>query len=291
MKKLLIGLLFTLIGVSPSFAQFGASPFVVNQSSISLQFGESILNTPDGRFCFRGVGGTNNEDICFDVEGTSNRIDFESTTGANVIFFNGISILFNDGRDILLGNGSDNSLSFETQGNDNLQLGVTTGAANASGYFSIVEKADVSDADRSPTASWPNGATPSDPTFCVTSADATSALDNACIWHDQTNANLGYGTGNLTLVSSEVPNLSSCGTSPTIAGNGNAGKVTIGTSASDTCTLTFDVAYTNAPSCVVTGEDTSITLAATTTTSTLVITAPAATDFSSDVINYACFGY
>jgi hypothetical protein len=91
----------------------------------------------------------------------------------------------------------------------------------------------------------------------------------------------------------DVPTLSSCGTSPTISATAtdNGGKITVGTSASDTCTLTFSgSAWTNAPSCSVIGEDSAITLAATTTTTTLVITAPAATDFSSDVLMYNCFG-
>jgi len=89
-----------------------------------------------------------------------------------------------------------------------------------------------------------------------------------------------------------APTLSSCGTSPSISTTATdmGGKITIGTSASDTCTLTFNSGWTNAPSCNVTGEDSAITLAATTTTTTLIVTAPAATDFSSDVIMYNCFG-
>lgn len=87
-----------------------------------------------------------------------------------------------------------------------------------------------------------------------------------------------------------APAVSSCGTSPSVVGSDSAGKVTIGTTASDTCTLTFDSPFAAAPACVVIGDDNAINLAATSSTTALVITAPAATDFSSDVIMYICVG-
>jgi hypothetical protein len=90
-----------------------------------------------------------------------------------------------------------------------------------------------------------------------------------------------------------APALSSCGTSPSISATATdmSGKITIGTSAADTCTLTFAATWdTIAPACVVMGEDSAITLAATSSTTVLTITAPGATDFSSDVLMYHCFG-
>jgi len=88
------------------------------------------------------------------------------------------------------------------------------------------------------------------------------------------------------------PTISSCGTSPALAASSTdaAGKITTGSSASDTCTLTFASAYGSAPICMVVGEDSAINLGATTTATALVITAPAATDFSSDVLMYHCVG-
>lgn len=55
----------------------------------------------------------------------------------------------------------------------------------------------------------------------------------------------GLGTGDL-------PALSSCGTSPALAtgSTDTAGKITVGTSASAACTLTFGTAYAVAPFCV-----------------------------------------
>ena len=155
-----------------------------------------------------------------------------------------------------------------------------------------MEKADMGNAIRSPSS------TSSNPRLRVYSADETQADDYIEIYHDQTDGHIevgvgnlfiGSSTGNITFSSPEVPNLSSCGTTPSIAGTGNAGKVTIGTGATTSCTVTFDTAYTNAPSCTITGDDTAITYAATTTTSALTITSSA--DMQSDIVSYICFGY
>lgn len=87
------------------------------------------------------------------------------------------------------------------------------------------------------------------------------------------------------------PSLSSCGTSPTISGNDNAGKVTIGTGGvTTTCVLTFNQTWTTAPSCFANNE-TSIVLVqavSTTTTVTLNVTLPFG---ASDVVSYNCVGY
>lgn len=50
-----------------------------------------------------------------------------------------------------------------------------------------------------------------------------------------------------------IPALSTCGTSPVLAtgSTDTAGLITVGTSASNACTLTFGTAYTAAPFCVV----------------------------------------
>lgn len=86
-----------------------------------------------------------------------------------------------------------------------------------------------------------------------------------------------------------APAVTSCGTSPTITGTDTAGKVTIGSSASSTCTLTFEEAYANAPSCVLTNGTVDVPVWATTSTTVLTIT-DGAGDFSSDVIMYICVG-
>lgn len=103
---------------------------------------------------------------------------------------------------------------------------------------------------------------------------------------------IGWGTtasGRIQLTGAD-PELSSCGDSPSVVGGDGAGKVTIGSSASDTCTLTFDTAYANAPACTASGDNTAFALASATTTATLIITCPGASDFSGDVISYVCIG-
>jgi hypothetical protein len=58
-------------------------------------------------------------------------------------------------------------------------------------------------------------------------------------------------TGHL-VASGADPTISSCGTSPTVVGNDNAGTVTVGTGGSASCTITFSSTFTTAPACVVT---------------------------------------
>lgn len=84
------------------------------------------------------------------------------------------------------------------------------------------------------------------------------------------------------------PVLSACGTTPTVVGGDSAGKVTIGTGVTTSCTATFAVAFIAAPSCIVIGDQTATTYAAATTTTVLTITSSA--DMDSDVINYHCIG-
>lgn len=48
-----------------------------------------------------------------------------------------------------------------------------------------------------------------------------------------------------------LPVVTTCGTAPAITGNDAAFKLTVGTSASNACTVTFGTAYATAPICVV----------------------------------------
>lgn len=80
----------------------------------------------------------------------------------------------------------------------------------------------------------------------------------------------------------------SCGTSPaTIAGNDNAGKVTVGATAGTSCTVTFATAFSNAPSCSVTNETTANLSRATSTTTTVIL---AGTFAAGDSLAYVCLG-
>lgn len=84
------------------------------------------------------------------------------------------------------------------------------------------------------------------------------------------------------------PVVSSCGTSPTIAGNDQAGKVTIGTAPGTSCTLTFANPWKNAPACFSDDETTSVLSRAVSTVTTLTLNAI----FSGgDIVSYGCFGF
>lgn len=84
------------------------------------------------------------------------------------------------------------------------------------------------------------------------------------------------------------PVATSCGTSPSVVGNDTAGIITIGSTASDACTLTFDKSYEVAPACILIDSDSAVSLGATTTAIAITITALAATDFSGDFVMYFC---
>lgn len=84
------------------------------------------------------------------------------------------------------------------------------------------------------------------------------------------------------------PVVSACGTTPAITGSNTAGKVTVGTGVTTSCTVTFDTAYANAPACTIAGDSTANTYAATTSNTALTIISSA--DMDSDVVMYICVG-
>lgn len=88
-----------------------------------------------------------------------------------------------------------------------------------------------------------------------------------------------------------TPAVSACGTSPSIVGNDDIGRITVGTGGTATsCTITFSSAWANAPICMVTDETTSKLLTPAPTTTSLVISAILAFN-ASDNLSYQCFGY
>ena len=94
---------------------------------------------------------------------------------------------------LVFGDGYDVYLLWQTVGNDNLQMGLKCGSAGQSGYFCIMEYADMGNANRSPLATTVN------PTQRIYSADAGEALDYIEFYHDQTDGVIATGGGNLNL--------------------------------------------------------------------------------------------
>lgn len=83
-----------------------------------------------------------------------------------------------------------------------------------------------------------------------------------------------------------APALTSCGTSPSISGGDLAGEVTMGTGSPSGCVITFNVAYTSAPYCVVTWQGNPLAVQSYTVSNTAITLTQTAT--SSDKVNYHC---
>ncbi|MFW9872131.1 MAG: hypothetical protein ACFFG0_03440 [Candidatus Thorarchaeota archaeon] len=161
-------------------------PTIASQGTANLQ-----LLTDSGTMVLGGVGNTNNENITINFESSANLGRINSTTGASVMM--DVTLRSND--DIGLGFGADlySYFVWETIGNDNLQLGTSVGNASYSGYISIMETADMGNANRSPSG------TSSDPVLRGYSSDATQANDYWELYHDQTNTYFITGNGSLFL--------------------------------------------------------------------------------------------
>lgn len=89
-------------------------------------------------------------------------------------------------------------MTSETTGNDNMQFGLTLNSASASGYLSIMEAGDMGNANRSPLALSAN------PVLRIYSADDDQALDYVEFYHNQTNAIINWGNGNLNVLDSKA---------------------------------------------------------------------------------------
>jgi len=99
-----------------------------------------------------------------------------------------------DDFSISWGTGVDIRSQMETGGNDNFQMGlVLNDNAISTGHFSLMELADLGNANRNPAAT-------ANPTFRIYSADAVQANDYVEFSHNQTNAVIQSGNGDINLV-------------------------------------------------------------------------------------------
>ncbi len=255
---------------------------------ITLENGEKISNSTDGIICLEGGGGTNNEDLCFDLESDANDVVMTSTTSVGSLKWGSIGHSVSDNVAYVFGSGIDFKMNWDNGANDSMQFGTAVGAAGTSGYVSLMEFTDLGDANREPSG------TSADPVLRGYSSDATVATDYWEFTHNQTHPIIGFGTGNWHIKATgteEVPNLTNCGTSPSISGNPNVGIITVGTGTVTTCTATFDTPFsTNDPSCTIAGDSTAITYAVTSDDTTNFVISSSAT-MASDVIKYNCWGY
>jgi hypothetical protein len=95
--------------------------------------------------------------------------------------------------------------------------------------------------------------------------------------------------GNGHVVNSDIaPAISSCGTTGFgVVGNDYAGTITVGTSATTTCTLTFNEAWSLAPSCLVGSNPQLAAFSWVVSTTTIIVTQ---TSTASNKIAYICVG-
>lgn len=81
-----------------------------------------------------------------------------------------------------------------------------------------------------------------------------------------------------------------CGTSPSVVGNDNTGRITVGSSTNGgKCTLTFATSWTNAPACTAMDETTTVALRPASPSQTTVAFTGAIV--AGDKISYQCSGY
>lgn len=128
-----------------------------------------------------------------------------------------------------------------------------------------------------------------------TSLDTTtSAISNFIniggVWQGDNTIYHSVVSGSLAAVTSGATD---CGTSPSIAGNDNVGRTTVGTSPSGKCTVRFANAWTTAPVCKCNNETSqarNCSALSTTITST-ALTATTSPFTAADKLGYDCRGY
>lgn len=207
--------------------------------------GEQITSTDDmqllgdilatsGTLTIGGTGNTNNENLTFDFETNPNESIFSSTSGSQIVY--AIDQKIGDLYNLKFGGSSDTQIRWETTGNDNLQIGTIVGSATDSGYICFMEKADMGNANRSPSG------TTNDTTGRFYSADATQANDFIEISHNQTDGQITAGNGNINLspatgssvvVSGSSSQLYFSNSTATIAGDAGADLTSLTIGATD----------------------------------------------------------
>jgi hypothetical protein len=97
---------------------------------------------------------------------------------------------------LMFGNASDRGF----QQNNNNDGTVMFGVNGDNGHFAVGRKADLADGDRSMSTSDKTALGMTNPQFLVYSSDSTNANDYLRIEHNQTDANIFSGDGNINLV-------------------------------------------------------------------------------------------
>ena len=150
------------------------------------------ISSDNGVIVLGGKNLTNNENLTFNFESAANDVNLSSTSGADdLVMVAGLDQKFEDGGEAKFGTGTDSALQFSTAGNDHLVLGIAVGTSSQSGYLIVTEYADRDTSWGQPTRA--------DPVLRIQGADATDTSDYIEVHHNQTNAVIDVGNGNLQL--------------------------------------------------------------------------------------------
>jgi len=152
--------------------------------------GSFDVRSGTGVISLGGVDGSNNEDLTLDFETNSNQVNINSTTSANPTLYR--KVRMTDDVSLSFGNGEDAYMEWSGADTiDSLQMGLLVGNNAYSGYFSIMERADMNINNREPAANTAN------PTLRIYSSDEDQANDYIEMYHDQSSANIDVGDGHL----------------------------------------------------------------------------------------------
>ena len=174
-------------------------------SAITFDNGEVIRNNPDGSIqIIPSDEGGNHYGIEIDSTEwgfgpTITAIEEDGSQVDNAIRFDSDVVLGVDGSGsrvrFMFNTSSDRGLQQNIQGDGTIGMGVN----GNNGHFAVIRKADLNDGDRSMSTSDKTALGMSNPQFLVYSSDSTNANDYIRLEHDQTDANIYSGTGNINL--------------------------------------------------------------------------------------------
>lgn len=185
----------TLASLAGTQTFTGAKTF---SSNITLANGEYISNSVDNKIDFFGSNGSTLGSL---------RIDFNTWTTNGVVLLarNGATgtesttnirfdspLVVNNDVNFSFGGSQQHRFRFTTTGNDTLQCGLTPSASNACA-LAVIHASHLGNANRSPATLHSN------PNLYVYSSDSTQANDFIRIEHDQDDANIVVGQGELNL--------------------------------------------------------------------------------------------
>ena len=177
-------------------------------SGITFSNGEVIRNSPDGSIqIIPSDEGGNHFGIEIDATewGFGPVINVIDESGTQVtktirldtdITFSNTNVPDGTPARLMFNNGSNRGFQENPNGDGTVMFGVN----DNNGHFAVGRKADMSDGDRSMSTSDKTALGMTNPQFLVYSSDSTNANDYLRIEHDQTDANIFSGDGNINLV-------------------------------------------------------------------------------------------